>query len=93
MGLIISVLINLVKFPIKLYLFFYRIDKYREVMDEPFACPNCGAHFYAKWYHYFSWSFGPFLHNKSMKMKCPKCKERDMCKWTSEQDVDIDFTV
>jgi len=46
---------------------------------EHFACPNCGHHFYAKWYQlifgqrYTIHAFG------QARIKCPKCKMRDMC--------------
>ena len=46
---------------------------------EPFACPNCGYHFYAKWYQLIFGQGYTIRAFGQAKIKCPKCKIRDMC--------------
>ena len=50
----------------------------RDVLDEPFACPNCGHRFKVKmrqaWYRLPSY----YLAN-GFRVKCPKCKKKDVC--------------
>ena len=47
---------------------------------ELFACPNCGHRFYAKWYQlmFRSQRYTVHMFNQA-RIKCPKCKIRDMC--------------
>ena len=43
-----------------------------------FACPNCGHHFYAKWYQ-LMFAGGTVYAFNYAKVKCPKCKISDSC--------------
>jgi DNA-directed RNA polymerase subunit RPC12/RpoP len=42
------------------------------------ACPNCGHHFYAKWYQLMFASGSIHAFNYA-NVKCPKCKILDSC--------------
>ena len=46
--------------------------------ENRFACPNCGHHFYAKWYQVMFAGGMIHLYNYA-KLKCPKCKVTDAC--------------
>ena len=46
---------------------------------EPFACPNCGHQFYAKWYQLIFGQRYTIRAFDQARIKCPKCKIRDMC--------------
>ena len=50
----------------------------RDVLDEPFVCTNCGHRFKMKmhrvWYRLPSY----YLVN-GFRVKCPKCKKKDIC--------------
>ena len=43
-----------------------------------FVCPNCGHHFYAKWYQ-LMFAGGTIHAFNCAKVKCPKCKITDLC--------------
>ena len=43
-----------------------------------FACPNCGHHFYAKWYQ-LMFAGGAVHAFNYANIKCPKCKIKDTC--------------
>jgi len=46
--------------------------------EDPFVCPNCGYIFYVKWHKlYFTW--GTIMTSNKARLKCPKCKQKDMC--------------
>lgn len=62
----------------------YTCERYKEYVEKPFACPNCGAVFYAKWYHLFGKRDVTLLMVKKVKLKCPQCKQVDMCTWKDE---------
>lgn len=50
----------------------------KDLASDPFACPNCGHVFYVKWFKlYFTW--GTALMYGKAKLKCPRCKQKDMC--------------
>ena len=48
----------------------HRLSKYK------WACPNCGHHFYAKWYKFI---YAPGKLFETPALKCPKCKIKDSC--------------
>ena len=50
----------------------------KDLSDTPFSCPNCGHHFYVKWYKLF-FKYGAVLTYGKAYLKCPKCKQKDMC--------------
>ena len=50
----------------------------KDAVEDPFVCPNCGHIFYVKWFKlYFAWG-GLMMYGKA-KLKCPRCKQKDMC--------------
>ena len=51
---------------------------------EPFVCPNCGERFTVKWYKLLINREATIVMCGKAKLKCPKCKEIDMCRWTGE---------
>lgn len=58
--------------------------RYMEYVEKPFACPNCGAVFYAKWYHLRRLREASLVMIGKAKLKCPHCKQWDMCTWKGE---------
>jgi len=81
MGIIIFAFVGLVVV-LPVVVFFVRrypmICEMQDVLDLPFACPNCGHQFKIKmrqvWYRLPS-----FYIAKGFKAKCPKCKKIDIC--------------
>lgn len=56
-----------------------KIARVKEMVKEPFVCPNCGRHFHAKWYQlYFFKTTSVHLYNTA-KLKCPGCGKKDHC--------------
>ena len=49
-----------------------------ELAANKFACPNCGHHFYAKWYQ-LMFAGGAVHAFNFANIKCPKCKISDSC--------------
>lgn len=68
-------------------LFFDSIEKYKEYAQKPFVCPNCGNHIIAKWYSFLFWRWSTFYTNRTLKLKCHNCKQLDMCKWSSDEEI------
>ena len=56
------------------YLLYQRRKRRKEFFSEPFACPNCGEHFYASRY-----GFAKGLGESRAYLKCPHCGKRDIC--------------
>jgi len=49
-----------------------------ELATNRFACPNCGHHFYAKWYQLIL-AGGAIYAFHYANVRCPKCKTKDSC--------------
>ncbi len=73
---IIPIIIGLALGIIRLCVFtkIFRKDAY----DKPFACPNCGAKFNARWYQLL-FKTGSVYTYGAARLKCPVCRQRDMC--------------
>ena len=81
---VINCIIFIPRMIIELIFCSWTIDECKEIVSQPFVCPNCGKSFYAKWYHlWFLRGFTVSLKNKA-NLRCPHCKKWDMCKWTNK---------
>ena len=67
-----------------LCLIHHTYKRFQEYVETPFVCPNCGKTFYAKWYHLYFGRNVTLEMVKKVKLKCPHCKERDMCRWMKD---------
>ena len=56
------------------YLLYQRRKRRKEFFSEPFACPNCGKHFYAG-----RRGIAQSLGESRAYLKCPYCGKRDIC--------------
>ena len=56
------------------YLLCQRRKRKKEFFSKPFACPNCGEHFYAS-----RRGFAKGLGESRAYLKCPYCGKRDIC--------------
>ena len=56
------------------YRLYQRRKRNKEFFSQPFACPNCGEHFYASRY-----GFAKGLGESRAYLKCPHCGKRDIC--------------
>lgn len=54
------------------------IYEIKELLDEPFVCPNCGHRFYLKM-HQVWYKIPSFYIANGLKAKCPCCKQIDVC--------------
>ena len=61
------------------------ITKSKEYAKKPIACPNCGKSFYAKWHQLWILKDISLIMTEKVKMKCPHCKQTDLCRWQSDQ--------
>jgi len=61
------------------FIFFGLVIRGSVLAGEPFACPNCGYHFYAKWYQLIFGQGYTIRAFGQARIKCPKCKILDMC--------------
>ena len=62
------------------------IYHFKDIAEKPFLCPNCGEEFYVSWARLMFLPNFPLAFKKEMRLKCPHCKKRGMCKWQSEED-------
>lgn len=62
-------------------LFVWDIAKARREAETPFACPNCGGVFHAKWYRLFGVRRLRLVMHGNIKLKCPRCGKTDLCRW------------
>ena len=62
--------------------FDYWYHEYKDVVEKPFVCSNCGSEFYKKWYHMLFGRYATLRSGGRARLKCPHCKERDFCRWT-----------
>ena len=58
-----------------------------ECAKKPFICPHCGERFYTKWYHLYVYRYFTVVLTEKAKLKCPKCNQKDFCKWTGNDDL------
>lgn len=58
----------------RVYCICQRRRREKEFFSKPFACPNCGEHFYASRY-----GFAKGLGESRAYLKCPYCGKRDIC--------------
>ncbi len=80
--IIIVVLIGLGLGIIKLYI--NTMCYARDVYENTYICPNCGAHFKVRWYQIiYKWN-SVYMYNAA-KLKCPNCHEKDMCSVDRDQ--------
>ena len=49
--------------------------------ETPFACPNCGGVFHAKWYRLLGVRRLRLVMHGNIKLKCPRCGKTDLCRW------------
>ncbi|MBQ5613345.1 MAG: hypothetical protein IIU88_06510 [Clostridia bacterium] len=56
------------------YLLCQRRKRKKEFFSKPFACPNCGEHFYAS-----RRGLAKGLGESRAYLKCPYCGKRDIC--------------
>ena len=54
------------------------ISEMQDLLDEPFACPNCGHLFTIKM-HQVWYKLPSFYVLKGFRVKCPNCKKKDVC--------------
>lgn len=55
-----------------------QIHEFEEIAEKTFVCPHCGHRFHVrKRQIFYKWRAVYFY--KAMKLKCPKCKNRDFC--------------
>ena len=71
-------------------LFFLRrvlpwILRSEEISKKRFVCPNCGHVFYAKKTQIF-FRQATFYMTERVKLKCPKCKKKDMCGYSFQDN-------
>jgi len=59
-------------------------SSFQEIANRPFICPNCGHRFYAKWYQIGRPLQASVYATGKAMLKCPECKEKDLCKWDSD---------
>ena len=62
----------------------WRINRLKAYACQPFVCPNCGEHFFVKWYKLWIYRDHTITLCGKAKLRCPKCREVDMCRWTGE---------
>lgn len=55
-----------------------RFEECKEITDKGFVCPNCGKEFSPAWQSLIFKLPSVYSYNVA-KLKCPACKERDMC--------------
>lgn len=60
------------------------VSRLKEYAKKPFVCPNCGSTFFRKWYHLWFNRENTLIMIEKAKLKCPRCKQTDLCKWVSD---------
>ena len=61
------------------------IQRAKNYAEKPFVCPNCGEIFSVRWQNLWWYRNYTLIMNGKAKLKCPKCKVSDMCRWTGEE--------
>ena len=55
------------------------ISEMQDILQQPFACPNCGHKFKIKMHRV--WYRMPFFYiQNGFKVKCPNCKSVEFCR-------------
>lgn len=78
---IVNFCINVPKIVLAIFLHSQAINRCKEYAEKPFVCPNCGETFYVKWYHLWNGRECTLVVSEKAKVKCPHCKQTDMCRW------------